>query len=80
MRPLDSIHGTAVDDDITVTEAALLYGCSRTNMSYLVATGRVPSTRNGRIIMVKRGDILALREARDSREASNERIQEVSNG
>ena len=69
-----------MDEDITITEAALLYGCSRTNMSYLVATGRLPSTRVGRIIKVAREDVLALREARDNREASNERIQGVGNG
>ena len=69
-----------MDEDITITEAALLYGCSRTNMSYLVATGRLPSTRVGRIIKVARADVLALQEARDNREASNERIQGVGNG
>lgn len=69
-----------MSDQITITEAALLYGCSRTNMSYLVATGRLPSTRVGRIIKVARANVLALREARDNREASNERIQGVGNG
>ena len=64
-----------MDDAITVTEAALLYGCSRTNMSYLVATGRLPSTRLGKLIVLSRADVIALREARDSREHTNQRIE-----
>lgn len=69
-----------MDEQITVTEAALLYGCSRANMSYLVATGRLPSIRIGKLIVLQRSDVLALRDARDSREHSNARIQGVQNG
>ena len=69
-----------MDEQITVTEAALLYGCSRANMAYLVATGRLPSRRIGKLIVLKRADVLALREARDSREHANSWIEEVSNG
>jgi excisionase family DNA binding protein len=69
-----------MDEQITVTEAALLYGCSRANMAYLVATGRLPSIRIGKLIVLQRADVLALREARDSREHANSWIEEVSNG
>lgn len=69
-----------MSDQITITEAALLYGCSRTNMSYLVATGRLPSTRIGKFIVVKRADVIALRDSRDNRERSNARIEGVQNG
>lgn len=67
-------------EQITITEAALLYGCTRTNMTYLVATGRLPSTRIGKFIVLNRADVVALREARDRREHSNERIEEVGHG
>lgn len=69
-----------MDEQITVTEAALLYGCSRANMAYLVATERVPSKRIGRLIVLSRADVLALREARDNREHSNTWIKGVQNG
>lgn len=67
-------------DQITVTEAALLYGCSRANMSYLIATNRLPSLRIGKFIVVKREDVVALREARDNREHTNTWIKGVQNG
>lgn len=67
-------------EQITITEAALLYGCTRTNMAYLVATGRLPSIRIGKLIVLNRADVIALREARDRREHSNERIEEVHHG
>jgi len=69
-----------MDEEIKLAEAALLYGCSHTNMSYLVATGRLPSVRRGKLIFLKRADVIALREARDKREHTNERIQGVGNG
>ena len=67
-------------EQITVAEAALLYGCTHTNMSYLIATGRIPSTRKGRFIMLNRADVVALREQRDVRERSNEWIEGVKHG
>lgn len=67
-------------EQITITEAALLYGCTRTNMAYLVATGRLPSARIGKLIVLNRADVITLREARDRREHSNERIEEVGHG
>ena len=69
-----------MSDQITITEAALLYGCSRTNMSYLVATGRLPATRIGKFIAVNRADVIALRDARDSREHANSWIEGVKHG
>ena len=69
-----------MEEEITVAEAALLYGCSHTNMSYLVATKRLPSSRKGRFIMLKRADVIALREQRDARERSNAWIEGVANG
>ena len=69
-----------MDEDVTVTEAALLYGCSRANMAYLVKSSRLPSRRIGALIVLKRSDVLALREARDNREHANSWIQEVANG
>lgn len=69
-----------MDEEIKLAEAALLYGCSHTNMSYLVATGRLPSVRRGKLIFLNRADVVALREARDRREHSNERIEEVGHG
>ena len=68
-----------MDEEIKMAEAALLYGCTHTNMSYLVATGRVPSRRIGKLIYLKRADVIALREARDNRERSNDYI-EVQHG
>lgn len=67
-------------DKLTITEAALLYGCTRTNMAYLVATNRLPSERIGKFIVLNRSDVVALREARDSRVHSNERIEGVHHG
>ena len=67
-------------EQITVTEAALLYGCSRANMSYLVATGRLPSIRIGKLIVLKQADVIALRDARDSREHANSWIEGVKHG
>ena len=69
-----------MEEQITVTEAALLYGCSRANMAYLIATGRLPSIRIGKLIVLKRGDVLALREARDNREHANSWIKGVKHG
>ena len=69
-----------MDEEIKLAEAALLYGCSHTNMSYLVATGRLPSVRRGKLIFLKRADVIALREARDKREHTNAWIQGVRNG
>lgn len=67
-------------EQITVTEAALLYGCSRANMSYLVATGRLPSIRIGKLIVLKQADVIALRDARDNREHANSWIKGVKHG
>ena len=67
-------------EQITVTEAALLYGCTRTNMSYLIATGRLPSIRIGKFIVLNRADVIALRDARDTREHTNTWIEGVKHG
>ena len=69
-----------MEEEITVAEAALLYGCTHTNMSYLIATGRLPSIRKGRFIMLNRADVIALRELRDGRERSNAWIEGVIHG
>lgn len=67
-------------EDLTLTEAALLYGCSRSNMFYLINSGRIPFRRNGRQVEISRSDVLALREARDGREQNNQWIEPISRG
>lgn len=69
-----------MNEELSVPEAALLYGCSKSNMAYLVASGRVPSARVGKLIRIKRDDVLALREARDSRKQHNQWIEPISRG
>ena len=66
-------------DDVTITEAANLYGCSRANMAYLVKSNRLPFRRLGPLLVLKRQDVIALREARDNREHSNDWIEGVQN-
>lgn len=69
------------DETITIAEAAALYGCTHNNMSYLVRTGRIPHTRFGKLLCVKRADVLALKAQRDDREQNNcwiEPVQEVA--
>lgn len=67
-----------MDKDLSMTEAALLYGCGRSNMFYLINSGRIPHHRDGREIKVKQADVLALREARDGRKQPNQWIGPVA--
>jgi len=67
-----------VEEDLTLTEAALLYGCSRSNMFYLINSGRIPFRRNGRKVVIARSDVLALQEARDTREQNNQWIEPIT--
>jgi excisionase family DNA binding protein len=67
-----------MNEDLSMTEAALLYGCGRSNMFYLINSGRIPHHRDGREIKVKREDVLALRDARDGRMRHNQWIDSVA--
>ena len=67
-----------MDKDLTLTEAAVLYGCTRSNMFYLVNTSRIPHTRNGKLVVIKQSDVLALQEARDGREQNNQWIEPIA--
>jgi hypothetical protein len=63
---------------ISVAEAALLYGCTHTNMSYLINTNRIPHERKGKMIWVERDEVIALRQARDNREKVNQWIEPIT--
>jgi len=67
-----------MNEELSMTEAALLYGCGRSNMFYLINSGRIPHHRDGREIKVMRSDVLALREARDGRKQHNQWIGSVA--
>lgn len=65
-----------MEENLSVAQAAALYGCTHSNMSYLIKTGRMPHTKIGkRWILVKRSDLLALIEARDNRKYHNAWIE-----
>lgn len=62
---------------MTVKQAAALYGCSHANMIVLIHTGRIPATRIGHLWIVLEEHVLALREARDARMYPNAWIAAV---
>jgi hypothetical protein len=63
---------------LTVAEAALLYGCTHANMSYLINTGRITHEWEGSRILVERKEVVALREARDNRKRTNQWIEPIA--
>lgn len=65
------------DEQLSVAQAAVLYGCSKTNMSYLIASQRIPFERVGNKSLVKKSDVLALRKARDERAQQNQWIAPI---
>jgi excisionase family DNA binding protein len=67
-----------MNEELSMTEAALLYGCGRSNMFYLINTGRIPHHRVGKEIKVMRSDVLALRDARDGRTQHNQWIDSIA--
>lgn len=66
-----------MDDVLTVTEAAKLYGCSRPNMWYLMNTGRLPYRRVGSMAVIKSEDVAMLIVRRASRRACTSYIEPV---
>lgn len=64
-----------VTELVTTFQAAALYGCQRANMIILINSGRIPAMRLGNQWVLKRADVLALREARDARPHPNLRIE-----
>ena len=62
---------------ISVTEAAVIYGCERANMIVLIHSGRIPAKKIGRQWVVEKADVITLREARDARSQPNAWIEPV---
>jgi excisionase family DNA binding protein len=67
-----------MEEDLSMTEAAKLYGCSRSTMFYHINSGRIPHHRVGKLIRLKRADVLALRDARDERTRPNQWIGSIA--
>jgi uncharacterized protein (DUF1778 family) len=67
-----------MEDILSITEAAALYGKSRTAFVWLVATGRIPHRIIGKRQFVMREDVMRLIANRNAPRQHNARIEAVS--